>query len=864
MIGQRLRQFRIVKKIGAGGMGEVYRATDTKLGRDVAIKVLPPEFARDPERLARFEREARLLASLNHPNIAAIYGFENVDGVPFLVLEYVPGDTLAERIAAGPLQAENWVHMCAQFIDALEAAHEKGIIHRDLKPANIKITPEDRVKVLDFGLAKAFAEEPGGGDPSQSPTISLAAATRAGVILGTAAYMSPEQARGKPLDRRTDIWAFGCVLYELLAGRRAFGGESISDVMVSVLQGEPDWSRLPAGAPLRLLRRCLEKDPARRLRDIADARILLDEVPQPPPPIPHPPARPRLPWVLVALLAAVAAVAVWWGGARTPQTTTWTGEQLGGSTVAFGPRISPDGQTLAFLALVDGQTQVAVMKPDSGNWTVLTRDRSRGLIVDIAWSRDGTKIYFDRYFDAPGGVFSVPVLGGDERLVLEHAGMPQVLPDGSLLVNRIDAERRYQLHRFWPETGRLQPLPALPTAAVYNGATRVFPDGREVVFYGKPPDAAPQSSNELYVLDLTSGRTRRLAPDLVSLFITDNLPMAVAPDGRSVFVAVAAGNLHRVVAVPREPGAQPQSLLTLTMVPFSMDAGSDGSLYLDQTDRSSEVLRFAATGGAIERIAASPSYQRLGTGVALLLPDGRVLLPSRTAGRDRLQVTAPGKDPAPFLDTREETSPPAALLGTSEIAFVAGSAPAQSLAIASISEGRIARRLKGAKGPFDGLAASPDGKTLYYVAAGAVWAIPATDGEPRKVRAGDAVAVDPRQGDLIVQLREKEGIRLVRVPASGGPEREIPFRSEVRLGATPLAPNAVRADGRIVLATLAKDNWFWKLAVLDPETGAVEAVPLNYEGDIPVPGWTADGKILALAFPLRASLWRFRPAPAGR
>jgi len=276
MIGQTLLHYRITEKLGAGGMGEVWRATDTRLGRDVAIKVLPEAFARDPERVARFEREARVLASLNHPNIAAIHGFEQAGERHFLVLEYVPGPTLAEKIAGGPLEIDEALRLSRQIAEALEEAHDKAVVHRDLKPANVKVTPEGKVKVLDFGLAKALAGDP--GDPSQSATLTVAA-TRAGVIMGTAAYMSPEQARGQRLDRRTDIWAFGCVLYEMLSGRRAFGGENITDIIAAIVTREPDWSKLPGATPAgvhRLLRRCLEKDPKDRLRDIGDAPILTE------------------------------------------------------------------------------------------------------------------------------------------------------------------------------------------------------------------------------------------------------------------------------------------------------------------------------------------------------------------------------------------------------------------------------------------------------------------------------------------------------------------------------------------------------------------------------------------------------------
>jgi len=298
-------KYRILAKLGAGGMGEVYRAEDISLSRQVAIKVLPDVFAIDRERLARFQREAKVLASLNHPNIAAIYGVEEADGKRFLVLELVEGETLAERIAKGPLSLEETRDVCRQIANGLEWAHEKGIIHRDLKPSNVKITPEGTVKILDFGLAKAFHDQISEIDLSKSPTIT-ADMTQPGVILGTAAYMSPEQARGKAVDKRADIWAFGCILYECLTGKRAFSGETITETLAAILKGEPDWQVLPAGMPAKvndLLRRCLQKDPRERLHDIADARLEI-EAPEAYPSEAVPARRPfPLPW-----LAAGAAV----------------------------------------------------------------------------------------------------------------------------------------------------------------------------------------------------------------------------------------------------------------------------------------------------------------------------------------------------------------------------------------------------------------------------------------------------------------------------------------------------------------------------------------------------------------------------
>jgi serine/threonine protein kinase len=276
--GTRLGPYEILALLGAGGMGEVYEARDNKLERNVAIKVLPETFAHDSERLARFQREARMLAALNHPNIATIFGLEQSDRVHYLVMELVPGQTLAARLKAGPLGIEEALQIAVQIAEAMEAAHEKRVIHRDLKPANVKVTPEGRVKVLDFGLAKAFDVDAEQDLPSDPTRTSIGTAD--GKILGTPTYMSPEQARGKPVDKRTDIWAFGCLLYELLAGQRAFQADTVSDTLVKILEREPDWKALPPATPAKvqhLLHRCLEKDVNLRLRDVGDGRIeLLD------------------------------------------------------------------------------------------------------------------------------------------------------------------------------------------------------------------------------------------------------------------------------------------------------------------------------------------------------------------------------------------------------------------------------------------------------------------------------------------------------------------------------------------------------------------------------------------------------------
>ena len=358
-VGARFGSYEILDKLGVGGMGEVYRARDTKLGRDVAIKVLPEAFSKDRERLDRFEREARLLAQLNHTNIATIYDLEELDGQRLLVMELVEGETLADRIARGPIPIDEAIPLFTQIAEGLEAAHDKGIIHRDLKPANVMITPDGHVKLLDFGLAKAFHDETGlGDDASQSPTMTRG--TALGVILGTASYMSPEQARGKAVDKRTDLWAFGCCLYEALVGRKAFLGETTTDTLAAIVNAEPDWNRLPEATPVsarRLLRRCLVKNVRERLTDAGMARIELNEpVPADASPVVRARSWQRASVLLLAgvVLAAVAAATL----LREPSKpevrkvaiNTPPGFSIDVSSSMAHVDISPDGKWIAYIA----------------------------------------------------------------------------------------------------------------------------------------------------------------------------------------------------------------------------------------------------------------------------------------------------------------------------------------------------------------------------------------------------------------------------------------------------------------------------------------------------------------------------------
>jgi serine/threonine protein kinase len=475
MVGKSLAHYSITAEIGKGGMGVVYQAKDQKLGRDVAIKVLPEEFAQDIARASRFQREAKLLASLNHPNIAAIHGLEEADDTHFLVMELIEGDTLADRIKSGPIPAEEALKLALQIAEALEAAHEKGVIHRDLKPANIKVTPDGKVKVLDFGLAKAFAGEEANLNLSNSPTLS-AAATQQGTILGTAAYMSPEQARGKAVDRRADIWAFGCVLFEMLAGRPAFGGQDVSDILAAVIRTEPEWSNLPGKLHWRLrevLERCLKKELKGRYHDISDVQadilwilrnsssnLVLKEAVN----APQKRWRKALLWIAATALPAVIVGSIIWNfrtsSRSEPLPITRFSYELPSDLTGFAA--SPNGRQFVYTTsrglylqsfdeidpkLIPGTEERArrpFFSPD-GKWIGYFGTDSKlkkinisgGAPIDLCavsiptgalWNQDD-KILFG---DGASGIHRISANGGTPELLVKGVrhSYPQLLPDG--------------------------------------------------------------------------------------------------------------------------------------------------------------------------------------------------------------------------------------------------------------------------------------------------------------------------------------------------------------------------------------------------------------------------------------------------
>jgi eukaryotic-like serine/threonine-protein kinase len=625
-IGTRLGAYQITSLLGQGGMGEVYRATDTKLNRDVALKFLPEQFTSDRDRLERFQREAHVLASLNHSNIAAIYGFEDAEPMRALVMELVEGSTLGERIAQGPMPVEDVLSVAKQIAEALEYAHERGVIHRDLKPANIKLTSDGKVKILDFGLAKAMSNEALSSNLSNSPTLSLAA-TQAGVILGTAAYMSPEQAKGKPVDRRADIWAFGVIVYEMLTGQLMFSGETASETMAQVIMKEPDWNTLPAHTPsgLRdLLRRCLNKDPRMRLRDIGDARISIEQtiaVPQPEAPastsgIPFRSIRiwrRGVPWVLAVALVAVSFLHLREKPEPAPEQVRFSifaPEKLSFAGTGF-PRVSPDGRHVVFnttgengtrlwvrdlntlesrpLAGTDGVTGAPFWSLDS-SWVVFG---VQGKLKKIQIGGGPAQTLCDVLRDAVGGFWT-----GDNKIVFGGPGGLFVVPATGGTPSQLTIPDRGR-----GEVGHVEPS--------------LLPDGVHFVYtrYAPGSEAAGVYIGSLNAKPEQQGLTRLLTDFSMSvyvpgflLFARDNTLLAEPFDGSQLKFSGDAFPIAEQVG--NSLGAIPGFSASATGV-FAYFAGGAGERHLTWYDRQGRPIGMAWTPASYGELALSPDGDRV-------------------------------------------------------------------------------------------------------------------------------------------------------------------------------------------------------------------------------------------------------------
>jgi Tol biopolymer transport system component len=692
--GTRVGPYEVLNLLGAGGMGEVYRARDTKLGREVAIKILPQAWSADPDRVARFAREAHLLAAVNHPNIAAIYGLEESGPTVALVLELVAGETMSDRLRAGAVPIPEAIAIARQIADALDAAHERGIVHRDLKPANIIVTAEGRVKVLDFGLAKAAETAP--ADLTNSPT--MIDPTVHGMLLGTALYMSPEQTRGKAVDKRADIWAFGCVLYEMLAGRRAFAGETASDIIAAILGSEPDWSAVSPATPARvghLLRRCLEKDRRRRLRDIGDALTDLgDEVLRPPAAdedASRRGRRSRAPLLVAAGAVVLVAISLLWLYFRRDASPHWE-NPLANATFQrltdfegseLDAALSPDGRFFVFVANREGPFDAWVGQIGSGELVNVTKGQVPDLMNDeirsVGFSSDG-QIWMraqQRPVDSAavtvfGRTVVVPVIGGTIRQLLNAGIEPVWSRDGSRMAyheagpgdpifvadrNGRDAKRIFAPPRgihchylAWSPDGRfiyfVSGIPPnemdiwrVPSAGgsaerITNRVTNIaYPtpiDDRTLLYRGLDDDG---SGPWLYAMDLTRRTTHR-----ISLGVEQYLSIAASADGRRLLATVSnpSGGLWTVPVtsgIAAEQTAEPVSLPSVTAI--SPRYGRDYLLYLSSQGGPRSLWRFK-DGAAMELWKAAEGGLTTPPAVS---PDGRqIAFSARRGGSSRLSV----------------------------------------------------------------------------------------------------------------------------------------------------------------------------------------------------------------------------------
>jgi Tol biopolymer transport system component len=872
--GTRLDSYQIIAPLGAGGMGEVYRARDSTLRRDVAIKVLPPYWSRDPDRLRRFNIEAQAAAALNHPNVVSIFHLGQYDGSPYIVTELLQGETLRNRLNKGPVRVRELLDWGMELARGLGAAHDGGISHRDLKPENVFVTKDGRIKVLDFGLAKLDPVKTASGDGS---TITLNQATTPGEVLGTVGYMSPEQVRGEAADPRSDIFACGLILYEMLTGKRPFQRATSAETMTAILREEPPtlWESavmVPPGLQ-RIVNRCLAKVPEQRFQHASDLGFALEAVSdasgigtRAAAAIAAPPRR-RVPRILLmtasALLVLVSGAAMArWLVTRNLRVPEWIATQLGGPGIAMRPTISPDGQLLAFSAMIDGQTQLAVMQPASGSWTVLTHERNAGMQAQMSWAPDGSRIYFDRVWGRPRGVYSISPLGGEPRLLLENAQCPHALPDGSLIVAQIDDSARYRLYRFSPDSGKLQALPALVGGGVrqlVDPLVAVFPDGREVIYLGTP-DSTPGGAPRWYVLNLETLRSRTLNRQIVPRAFS----VGVSPDNQSALIINAVGDQWEVAAVPRSGEGQLRPLISFPR-PYNVwgiNAAHDGSVYFDYMIRPTSVLQFDSAAKAVSETVVTID----GSGL-LPLDAGSFLFDRFEGGKRHLKVFRADVGSRNLLESSEESSSPATRVGAGSVAFVLDPTNVPRIAIATLREGRIVKQFTFDAASVESIAATPDGAKLYYCDHGQVWWISTKDTETTKpvlVTEGDSVAIDPVGKYLYIKRMQKGQRELVRMPLTGGQAEALAIPSEYTISDDELSPAAADAAGRILFEVDSADSWYERVAVIDTSRKTFSVISTGFSGDVWMPGWQSDGRVAAVGVRLDSTLWRYQPSRAGR
>ena len=727
--GTKLGPYEIVALLGVGGMGEVYRARDPKLGRDVALKIIAPRFAASAGRLARFEREARLLAAFNHPNIGAIYGFESAANVPFLVLELVQGDTLGNRVHRRALPLSEVLPVAQQIADALEAAHRAGIIHRDLKPTNIKITPDGVVKVLDFGLAKALAAE--GSTPGLSDAATMTAnGTILGEILGTAAYMSPEQARGQPVDKRTDIWAFGCVLFEMLTGSSAFARNTVTDTIAAVVGAEPEWKSLPANTPQtirRLLTRCLQKDARRRLHDIADARIELEDTMAAPGELARTPtARWRSRLALTALLLAIAtALPFLWiarhrfGMSADPSSEIRVTRLTDLPGLEESPAISSDGRSVAFTAGVGGKRQVFVRLIAGGAPLQVTSDA-----VDHEcprWSPDSSSIlYFSPAVSGAvqGSIWEIPALGGVPRRVVNSVGCVDVSEkDGRLALFRL-AKSGMQLVTAPSDLSTVDVVTEFAPLS-YDLYPRWSPDGKWIAF-----QRGDSIRFDIFVTPANGGNPRRLTRDNNQMS-----GFAWLPDSAGIVYSSSRGG-----TIPYLPTLglwqvtlRDGSVRRITSGEasyMSPDISKSGAILVSRMKLQTDIWRFPVDGSPIENVRHGVRVTRQ-TGQVLtptVSPDDKeVAFLSDSSGHANLWVV--NTESAELRQITHERDPSVAVgvpvwspVGQT-IAFVS-SRGNQGLTFGVWLVDSDGSNLRSLANPGLGPAWSPDGRWVYYATRG--------------------------------------------------------------------------------------------------------------------------------------------------